>query len=52
VGRALIDGVDRAAKTAGVKRVYWQTHQTNAAGRRLYDQVATHAGFIVYAHEV
>lgn len=52
VGRALIDGVDRAARAAGVKRVYWQTHQANAAGRRLYDKVASHAGFIVYAQEV
>lgn len=52
VGRALIAGVDEAARAAGVKRVYWQTHETNAAGRRLYDSVAKHAGFIVYGHEV
>ena len=52
VGRALIEGVYRAARTAGVRRVYWQTHETNAAGRLLYDKVARHAGFIVYAHDV
>ena len=52
VGRALIAGVDDAARAAGSKRVYWQTHETNAAGRRLYDSVAKHAGFIVYGHEV
>ncbi len=52
VGRALIQGVDQAAKAAGIGRVYWQTHETNAAGRLLYDKVARHAGFIVYAHEV
>jgi GNAT superfamily N-acetyltransferase len=52
VGRALIEGVADAARAAGVKRLYWQTHQGNAAGRRLYDQVATHAGFIVYAREL
>src|SRR5512140_3105789 len=45
VGRALIEGVYQAAREAGVKRVYWQTHETNAAGRRLYDSVAKHAGF-------
>jgi len=31
--------------------VYWQTHVTNAAGRALYDKVATHLGFIVYSHD-
>lgn len=52
VGRALIEGVYRAAKVDGIKKVYWQTHETNAAGRRLYDYVAQHAGFIVYGHEM
>ena len=48
VGRALIQGVCEQAKSAGIKRVYWQTHETNAAGRMLYDKVAKHFGFIVY----
>ncbi len=52
VGRLLIEGVYRAAQAAGVKRVYWQTHETNGAGRLLYDKVARHAGFLVYAHDV
>jgi GNAT superfamily N-acetyltransferase len=52
VGRSLIQGVYAAAKAAGVKRVYWQTHETNAAGRLLYDKVARHMGFIVYGHDV
>ena len=52
VGRALIEGVYREAKSAGIHRVYWQTHETNAAGRLLYDKVAKHLGFIVYSHEV
>lgn len=52
IGRALIEAVDAAAREAGVKRVYWQTHTTNAAGRALYDKVAQHLGFIVYAHDV
>lgn len=52
VGRALILAVYEAAMTSGIKRVYWQTHQTNAAGRLLYDKVAKHHGFIVYAHDL
>lgn len=52
IGRALIGRVDLAAREAGAKRVYWQTHTTNAAGRALYDQVAQHLGFIVYSHDV
>lgn len=52
IGRALIEGVAEQARAAGIKRVYWQTHQTNAAGRRLYDTVAEHLGFIVYARDV
>jgi GNAT superfamily N-acetyltransferase len=52
VGRALIEAVYARAKAAGLKRVYWQTHHTNAAGRRLYDQLAQNQGFIVYSHDV
>lgn len=52
IGRALIDAVAAEAKAGGIKRVYWQTHETNAAGRLLYDRVAKHHGFIVYALDV
>lgn len=52
VGRALIEGVYQQARSAGIRRVYWQTHETNDAGRRLYDSVARHAGFIVYGHDL
>ncbi|HYW58423.1 MAG TPA: GNAT family N-acetyltransferase [Polaromonas sp.] len=52
VGRALIHGVYEQAKGAGIKRVYWQTHTTNAAGRMLYDKVAAHMGFLIYAQDV
>lgn len=52
VARALIESVYVAAKRAGIKRVYWQTHHTNATGRALYDKVAKHHGFLVYAHDV
>src|SRR6185503_11990864 len=48
IGRALIEGVYEQARAAGIRRVYWQTQDSNAAGRLLYDQVAKHDGFIVY----
>ncbi len=48
VGRALISAVAAAAKTAGAAHVYWNTHETNAAARRLYDSVAERTGFIQY----
>ena len=52
VGRALIEGVYARARDSGASRVYWQTRESNAAGRALYDQVAEHRGFIVYSHDV
>ena len=52
VGRQLILAVYEAARAAGSSRVYWQTQVTNDAGRALYDKVARHQGFIVYAHEL
>lgn len=52
IGRALIEGVYEQARCAGLTRVYWQTHASNAAGRILYDKVATHAGFIVYGKDL
>jgi len=51
-GRALIEGVYAQAALAGARRVYWQTQVGNTAGRALYDKVAEHKGFIVYAHEM
>jgi GNAT superfamily N-acetyltransferase len=51
VGRALILGVYERAKAAGSRRVYWQTHESNATGRLLYDKVGRHAGFIVYGRD-
>ena len=52
VGRALIEAVYAQAREAGSKRVYWQTHETNATARRLYDQVAERSGFIVYRKDI
>jgi GNAT superfamily N-acetyltransferase len=52
IGRALIQAVFEQARSAGISRVYWQTQDSNAAGRLLYDKVARHAGFIVYSAEI
>jgi len=52
IGRRLIEAVYASARHAGSSRVYWQTQAGNAAGRALYDKVARHLGFIVYAHEL
>lgn len=48
IARKLIEAVTQTASQAGVQRVYWQTHQTNATARLLYDRIGKHAGFIVY----
>jgi GNAT superfamily N-acetyltransferase len=52
VGRALIEAVYEGAKLHGARRVYWQTQEANSAARRLYEKVATHHGFMVYAHDL
>ena len=48
VGRALIEAVYVQARSAGSKRVYWQTHETNTAAMHLYDKLAERSGFVVY----
>lgn len=48
VARKLIEAVYEAADIAGAPKVYWLTHESNAAARLLYDQVARHGGFIQY----
>lgn len=48
VGRALIEGVCAQTRRAGSPRVYWQTHETNAAAMQLYDRVGDRSGFLVY----
>ena len=52
VGRALIQAVYGRAKAAGSPRVYWQTHESNAAAMKLYDKMAEKSGFLVYRHTV
>ncbi|MDP9089205.1 MAG: GNAT family N-acetyltransferase [Pseudomonadota bacterium] len=48
VGGALIEAVREEAAKTGVINVYWMTHETNAAARRLYDRVARKTGFVEY----
>lgn len=48
VGRALIEAVYARADELGCDRVYWLTHESNAAGRSLYDKVAEYSGNIQY----
>jgi GNAT superfamily N-acetyltransferase len=48
VARKLIEAVYEAAERQGARKVYWLTHESNAAARLLYDQVARHRGFIQY----
>jgi GNAT superfamily N-acetyltransferase len=49
VGRTLIEAVYAKAKAAGINRVHWLTHTSNAQARILYDQVAENRGFIQYS---
>lgn len=48
VAGALIAAVADWARARGCGRVYWQTHESNATARRLYDKVAVNRGFIRY----
>lgn len=52
VARALIEATAAAARAAGATKLYWQTHETNARARALYDQVAHHDGFLVYERDL
>ena len=47
-GRALIEGVYRAADAAGRPEVYWLTAQDNARARRLYDEIGAPTPFMKY----
>lgn len=48
VASALVTAVYERARAAGVRSVYWQTHESNAVAMRLYDKLAARLGFIVY----
>jgi GNAT superfamily N-acetyltransferase len=52
VGRALIEAVYEKARRAGLVRVYWQTHETNARAMVLYNEVADRSGFLVYRKQL
>lgn len=49
---ALIGAVTDWARSHGCGRVYWNTHESNATARRLYDKVAANRGFIRYQIEL
>ncbi len=52
IGGALVTAVCERARAAGVSRVYWHTHESNAAARRLYDAVTERSGFMVYRKDL
>ncbi len=52
IGRRLILAVYQAGREMGCSRVYRHTQTFNTKGRALYDKVAEHKDFIVYAHEL
>lgn len=52
IGRALIAAVYARAREAGAGRVYWHTHESNVTAMRLYDQVATRPGYVVYRKDL
>jgi GNAT superfamily N-acetyltransferase len=48
IGRALIEHVYADAKGRGASRVHWLTHESNYAGKLLYDRVGDRSGFVQY----
>ena len=48
IARRLIEAVYADARESGVGSVWWQTHETNATARKLYDRLADRSGFVVY----
>jgi GNAT superfamily N-acetyltransferase len=48
IAGSLIRAAACKARTAHCPKLYWQTHESNLAARKLYDRVAEHRGFIVY----
>lgn len=52
VARALIEAVADWARERKCPRVYWQTQESNATARLLYDKIAVNRGFIRYDIEL
>jgi len=50
VARALIAAAAEDARAERAGRLYWLTHETNAAARTLYDKVAASSGFVEYEY--
>ncbi|WP_330114673.1 GNAT family N-acetyltransferase [Pseudomonas sp. JS3066] len=48
IGRQLIEHVYAQARTTGVSRVHWLTHETNTDAMQLYDRIADRSGFVQY----
>lgn len=48
--RALIEAIAVDARERGAARYYWQTRESNATARALYDRVARYHGFIRYEY--
>lgn len=49
---ALIEAIADWAREQGCLRLYWNTHESNATARRVYDRVAQHRGFIRYERDL
>jgi GNAT superfamily N-acetyltransferase len=47
-GRALIEAVEKEARSVGASRVHWLTREDNTVARALYDRLAERSGFIQY----
>lgn len=48
IGRRLIEDLAGLARARGWARLYWHTHEGNAAARALYDRFARADGFVRY----
>jgi GNAT superfamily N-acetyltransferase len=48
IGRALIEAVEKEARSVGASRVHWLTKEDNTVARALYDTLAERSGFIQY----
>jgi GNAT superfamily N-acetyltransferase len=52
IGTRLIEAVYDFARSRGIPRVYWQTHETNTSAMRVYDKLAERSGFIIYRKQL
>jgi GNAT superfamily N-acetyltransferase len=52
IARQLIEHAADWGQNQGASKIYWLTHETNYAGRMLYDKVAQHSGMIQYQRKL